>query len=88
MSTTSDTTTGISISPALYNVAVKTLTRTVGPMPAQDFLDKFLPRIRKTYARNNKNACSNIPTRRRYKPLVSYPCLSTVATPKAFPLSQ
>ncbi|KAK7688397.1 hypothetical protein QCA50_008770 [Cerrena zonata] len=51
----------------LRDVARQTHGHTIGPMPVQDFLDKFLPRIHNHNTRTRKHVHDRTPNKKMYK---------------------
>ena len=56
----------------IYKLAIHSYGLTIGPMPAQDFLDTFLPQVQIQQRRSSKNGvCSWLPVKRVNDALVS-----------------
>ena len=66
-----NTTESILIDTGIYNIALQTSGLTIGPMPVQSFLDKFLPNARRPATRNRKGICSRLPVKNAPGALVS-----------------
>ena len=68
-----NTTENIPIDTDIYNIALQTSGLTIGPMPVQSFLDKFLPNLnaRRPATRNRKGICSRLPVKKAPGALVS-----------------
>ena len=68
-----NTTENIPIDTGIYNIALQTSGLTIGPMPVQSFLDKFLQNsnARRPATRNRKGICSRLPVKKTPGALVS-----------------
>ena len=66
-----NTTENIPIDTGIYNIGLQTSGLTIGPMPVQNFLDKFLPNARRPATRNRRGICSRLPVKRASGALVS-----------------
>lgn len=55
----------------IYKLAIHSYGLTIGPMPAQDFLDTFLPQAPIQQGGSKKSVCSRLPVKRVNSSLVS-----------------